>query len=411
MMHRIKTVAMVEKQMEKWIAGIRKNLKSNKGFTMVEMVVTIILTGILFTMACSMLISWVKVYDELKTVEQAEQLADTLMNKISGEVAGAQTGNILDADGTSTGVNAEKSIIISSDNQSIELYDRTGSHIIISTVERKAEDGGGRELNIHYEAVKNPDPKILENIYDEIDWKYSKNMYMKYSIESLKFETVQSASNEILPLVDITLKIKNGKYGNACTITKTVECYNSPKITGPSSGETTDPDKPPVDPEDPTPPENNGGGYIEVNGNTLTYHKGETTFEDLKEQADAMKPPNDTGLIKVPQGIYYDESTKKYYFVTEDTVTQKYNCGNMSQIKNYTGNWTKVLALNEQLITESDIIGGDHFNNKLQEGSIYSYGDKYYICVSPSGGWPGVNPENNNNWKEIDKSYFKRGAK
>lgn len=146
--------------MEKWIAGIRKNLKSNKGFTMVEMVVTIILTGILFTMACSMLISWVKVYDELKTVEQAEQLADTLMNKISGEVAGAQTGNILDADGTSTGVNAEKSIIISSDNQSIELYDRTGSHIIISTVERKAEDGGGRELNIHYEAVKNPDPKI-----------------------------------------------------------------------------------------------------------------------------------------------------------------------------------------------------------------------------------------------------------
>ena len=63
-----------------------------------------------------------------------------------------------------------------------------------------------------------------------------------------------------------------------------MECYNSPKITGPSSGETTDPDKPPVDPEDPTPPENNGGGYIEVNGNTLTYHKGETTFEDLKEQ-------------------------------------------------------------------------------------------------------------------------------
>lgn len=222
--------------MEKWIAGIRKNLKSNKGFTMVEMVVTIVLTGILFTMACSMLISWVKVYDELKTVEQAEQLADTLMNKISGEVAGAQTGNIIDADGTGTGGKAEKSVIISSDNQSIELYDRTGSHITISTVERKTEDGGGRELNIHYEAVKNPDPKITENLYDEIDWKYSKNMYMKYSIDSLKFETVQNASNEILPLVDITLKIKNGKYGNACTITKTVECYNSPEITGPASG-------------------------------------------------------------------------------------------------------------------------------------------------------------------------------
>ena len=75
--------------MEKWIAGIRKNFKSKKGVTMVEMVVTIVLTGILFTMACSMLISWVKVYDELKTTEQAEQLADTLMNKISGEIAGA----------------------------------------------------------------------------------------------------------------------------------------------------------------------------------------------------------------------------------------------------------------------------------------------------------------------------------
>ena len=204
--------------MERWIAGIRKNFKSKKGVTMVEMVVTIVLTGILFTMACSMLISWVKVYDELKTTEQAEQLADTLMNKISGEIAGAQTGNIVDAGSAGAGESTRKAIRISTDNQSIELYDRTGSHITIGTTERRPKDGGGRELNIHYEAVKNPDPKISENIYDEIDWKYSTKMYMKYSIESLKFETVQNAADEILPLVDVTLKIKSGKYGNACTV-------------------------------------------------------------------------------------------------------------------------------------------------------------------------------------------------
>lgn len=405
---------MVGKQMEKWIAGIRKNFKSKKGVTMVEMVVTIVLTGILFTMACSMLISWVKVYDELKTTEQAEQLADTLMNKISGEIAGAQTGNIVDAGSAGAGESTRKAIRISTDNQSIELYDRTGSHITIGTTERRPEDGGGRELNIHYEAVKNPDPKISENIYDEIDWKYSTKMYMKYSIESLKFEIVQNAADEILPLVDVTLKIKSGKYGNACTVSKTVECYNSPEITGPVTGGTTEPEPPPVDPEvPPSPPnqeENNSGGYIEVNGGTLSYHAGVPTFQDLKDQADAMKPPNDTEIIKVPQGIYYDESVQRYYYVTEDTITQKYNCGSMAQIKNYTNNWTKVLALNDQLITEDDVIGGDHFGSKLQEGSIYSFGGKYYICVSPSGGWPGVNPENNNNWKQIDNSYFRTGG-
>ena len=139
----------------------------------------------------------------------------------------------------------------------------------------------------------------------------------------------------------------------------------------------------------------------------MSYHAGVPTFQDLKDLADAMKPPNDTEIIKVPQGIYYDGSVQRYYYVTEDTITQKYNCGSMAQIKNYTNNLTKVLVLNDQLITEADIIGGDHFGSKLQEESIYSFDGKYYICVSPSGGWPGVNPENNNNWKEIDHSYFR----
>ena len=139
----------------------------------------------------------------------------------------------------------------------------------------------------------------------------------------------------------------------------------------------------------------------------MSYHAGVPTFQDLKDLADAMKPPNDTEIIKVPQGIYYDGSVQRYYYVTEDTITQKYNCGSMAQIKNYTNNWTKVLVLNDQLITEADIIGGDHFGSKLQEESIYSFDGKYYISVSPSGGWPGVNPENNNNWKEIDHSYFR----
>ena len=153
-------------------------------------------------------------------------------------------------------------------------------------------------------------------------------------------------------------------------MSKTVECYNSPEITGPVTGGTTEPEPPPVDPEvPPSPPnqeENNSGGYIEVNGGTLSYHAGVPTFQDLKDQADAMKPPNDTEIIKVPQGIYYDESVQRYYYVTEDTITQKYNCGSMAQIKNYTNNWTKVLALNDQLITEDDIIGGDHFGSSCR---------------------------------------------
>ena len=128
--------------MEKWIAGICKNFKSKKGFTMVEMGRNNrLLTGILFTMACSMLISWVKVYDELKTTEQAEQLADTLMNKISGEIAGAQTGNMVDAGSAGAGESTRKAIRISADHQSIELYDRTGSRITIGATERRPEDG------------------------------------------------------------------------------------------------------------------------------------------------------------------------------------------------------------------------------------------------------------------------------
>ena len=424
--------------MKKWMIRIRENLQSNKGFTMVEMVVTIILTGILFTMACTMLLSWGKSYDKLKTIEHAEQLTDTLMDKISGEISGAQDRNIPDH---TKGTENLDHVIISADNTEIELYDRTGSHIKISAIESTPGDASTKELNIHYYEVKNLAGD--DNLYDAVDWKYSKKMYMNYYVQELRFDTVKGKTGNLLPLVDVTLKVRNEKYQYTCTVTKTIECYNSPTISGPGGGTPDpppidpdnppvdpdnppiDPDNPPVDPDNPENPDNPDNpdypvppeepdvdrehGYIEIVDGKLEFFEGKPSFQDLKDKAESLNPPNDTEIIQVPAGIYYDKATKTYYFVTEDTVTDKYDCGSMGQIKNYTGNWNKVIELlNDKLVTEKNITPAGQFDTPIKKGSIYYYQKEYYICVEPSGGQPGINPAATSFWVKVESRFISR---
>lgn len=369
--------------MKKWMIRIRENLQSNKGFTMVEMVVTIILTGILFTMACTMLLSWGKSYDKLKTIEHAEQLTDTLMDKISGEISGAQDRNIPDH---TKGTENLDHVIISADNTEIELYDRTGSHIKISAIESTPGDASTKELNIHYYEVKNLAGD--DNLYDAVDWKYSKKMYMNYYVQELRFDTVKGKTGNLLPLVDVTLKVRNEKYQYTCTVTKTIECYNSPTISGPGGGGGT-PD-PPVPPEEPE--INKEHGYIEITDEVI-FHEGSPTFEELKEiahNADSSKPVD----IVIPTGIYRDNN--RWYWVRKDKTVKSTDCHNMQQVIN-TG-YQEVLELDaKEFVTADDIKNGE-FTSNIHPGGLYYHDGKCYVYA----GWGPTKDPKDSGWLLIE---------
>ena len=409
--------------MKKWMIRIRENLQSNKGFTMVEMVVTIILTGILFTMACTMLLSWGKSYDKLKTIEHAEQLTDTLMDKISGEISGAQDRNIPDH---TKGTENLDHVIISADNTEIELYDRTGSHIKISAIESTPGDASTKELNIHYYEVKNLAGD--DNLYDAVDWKYSKNMYMNYYVQELRFDTVKGKTGNLLPLVDVTLKVRNEKYQYTCTVTKTIECYNSPTISGPGGtpeepdnppidpdnppvdpdNPPVDPDNPPVDPDNPenpdhpdnpdnpVPPEepdiNKEQGYIEITDEVI-FHEGSPTFDELKEKAhnaDSSKPVD----IFIPAGIYRDNN--RWYWVRKDKTVKSTDCHNMQQVIN-TG-YQEVLDLDAKEFVTSDDIKNGEFTSNIHPGGLYYHDGKCYVYA----GWGPTKDPKDSGWLLID---------
>lgn len=213
---------------------IKTILKNRRGITLVELVVTFALLGLFATSTCLMLSSAIKVYHQIRGLNNAIQVSDTLLDKITGVFEGAQVGS---AKGNI--IKDTRTLKIAADGTYVDLYDRTGSHIVITTTdhggvipERPAlADTLKNQLLIYYYPVKTSKAdlsgnEINDTFYEGVDWRYDTSAYMGFSVKSLTFTWVGQDGGEYpknVFKVDLTLvSDRDGEFES----TRYVECYN-----------------------------------------------------------------------------------------------------------------------------------------------------------------------------------------
>ena len=187
----------------------RRHSGNTKGFTMVELIVTFALLGMLMVAASYIVTSGLSVYYQVKNTNYAQTVSDTILDKIAGEISGAQVG-----------AEARYTVTISTDKKELSLYNRYGSPIVLRT----GADGTEYEkkLVLHYLPINQG--TTAEKA--ATDWTFDTDMYMNYDIENLTFEQYMDDSGKGTNVVVVTLDLKNWKNGFEYTQTRYVKCYN-----------------------------------------------------------------------------------------------------------------------------------------------------------------------------------------
>ena len=172
-------------------------LHDKSGMTLVELMVTFLLLGILMAAAIATLSPAMNVMARISNMSRAQGVADILMEKVCGEV-GSSTGQVQ----------------IDSGNAKISYTDKKGRSVIMYA----KETDGEKRLVLHYQASSIAEGGAAAT--KGVDWTFSKKMYMNQEIKELKFERKEDTN-----LVKITLTVRNVKTGQTYRRTKIVECY------------------------------------------------------------------------------------------------------------------------------------------------------------------------------------------
>ena len=104
--------------------------------------ITFALIGLFAAGTCQIISTSIKVYHQVRGLNNARQVSDTLLEKITGEIEGAQVGVQYEEAGED---NDGVTLWIKDAGATIDLYDRTGSHIYITSKDQK--------MVIHYYPV------------------------------------------------------------------------------------------------------------------------------------------------------------------------------------------------------------------------------------------------------------------
>lgn len=172
-------------------------LHDKSGMTLVELMVTFLLLGMLMAAAIATLSPAMNVMAKISNMSRAQGVADILMEKVCGEV-GSSTGQVQ----------------IDSGNEKISYTDKKGRSVIMYA----KETDGEKRLVLHYQASSIAEGGAAAT--KGVDWTFSKKMYMNQEIKELKFERKEDTN-----LVKITLTVRNVKTGQTYRRTKIVECY------------------------------------------------------------------------------------------------------------------------------------------------------------------------------------------
>lgn len=203
---------------------IKQILKARKGVTLVELVVTFALMSLFATSVCMMLSSAINVYHQIRGLSNARQVSDTLLDKIAGTIEGARDNGTPATEG--------KVMKLYEEGKVIELIDKTGSPIAISSTESGSAIVGRekttsypiKQLLIFYYPVTKP------NNFDAVDWTFDQAAYMGFEIESLKFTWVAGEDSDFPKnVIKIELVLHSNRYGSYPS-ERYVECYNFDKV-------------------------------------------------------------------------------------------------------------------------------------------------------------------------------------
>lgn len=206
---------------------MRKLLRSRSGVTLVELVIVFALIGMFVVLSTQVISSAMGMYNRLKGVQLGQEIADTLMNKIVGEVSDARvTSATIAADGSVD----PTPVKISADGKELELINSSGSRLRITSGIPKLytynEAGNaevpadypagspvrwGDQLIIHYYVAKSQTG--AQTVYQPVDWTFDAGLYQGYKIKTLLFSRPDTSYPGHLIRVELVLEhVRYGEY-------------------------------------------------------------------------------------------------------------------------------------------------------------------------------------------------------
>lgn len=192
----------------------------NKGFTLVELIVTFAIFSFLMASVAAILPNFAKQYSYVQNSVQVDKIGTTLLDLIESELSYADT--VLD--------------IKESNNNSVVEY--RNSNLI--KVRMGIVDADNAIYNNIEPAVSNEQKNYLDKgllvlVYYPVDstsspsvWGYTENYYVKNRIISFKVEKASDVYRD--NILKITLTLKHDETGQEKTFTRYIECKNISSI-------------------------------------------------------------------------------------------------------------------------------------------------------------------------------------
>lgn len=205
--------------MAAFLRKIRRKL-NNSGTTLVELMVTFALLGMLMVQASYVISSITSAYYQIKGNDIGMQVANVVMTKISGQLENARNVVIVSEDYMEPGGEAVTGTLILA-GDAAEFRNGNGSHVKLCL----EGDEDRKYLSLHYYEVAsvNEETGEEEQVYKAVDWKYDSAMYMGYHIRNLQFAMAGTEYDS--NVIRVTLELESPQYGEYRT-EQLMRCYN-----------------------------------------------------------------------------------------------------------------------------------------------------------------------------------------
>ena len=216
---------------------IKRILDNSSGSTLIEMIMCFLLLSIFMACAAAIIATVSTAYYDIKGETYAKQVSDIVLEKVCAEIDGARK-EVADKNinGVSTTVPLPHIDAVNSvANSSIELYDKTNTHIIMYA-------DNGKLIIYYYPILYKKDGVVQDDSLEGTNWYFSDSVYNSYKIQELKFfkngdDTSGIASEYGLGNVNmadygddvilVLLKLESSKYDDYYTF-RFVKMYNNP---------------------------------------------------------------------------------------------------------------------------------------------------------------------------------------
>lgn len=193
----------------------------NKGFTLVELIVTFAIFSLLMASVAAILPSFAKQYSYVQNSVQVDKIGTTLLDLIESELSYADT--VLDIKESNN-----NSVVEYRNNKLIKV--RMGvvdaDNAIYNNIEPAVSDeqknylAEGLLVLVYYPVDSISSPSV---------WGYTENYYVKNHITSFRVEKASDVYRD--NILKITLTLKHDETGQEKTFTRYIECKNISSIS------------------------------------------------------------------------------------------------------------------------------------------------------------------------------------